>query len=78
MHRLAAISHDWLALTDLGRHDAAEPNTESMVHHHGPLETAVYVLSGQSKVRWGARLSTKPIWRSAIPLHTGLHAAPGD
>jgi uncharacterized RmlC-like cupin family protein len=26
------------------------------VHHHGPLETVVYVLSGRSRVRWGARL----------------------
>jgi len=34
----------------------AEPNTASSVHHHGPLETVVYVLSGQSRVRWGSRL----------------------
>ena len=31
----------------------AEPNTTSSVHHHGPLETVVYVLSGTSKVRVG-------------------------
>lgn len=30
--------------------------TASSVHHHGPLETVVYVLSGKSKVRWGMRL----------------------
>jgi uncharacterized RmlC-like cupin family protein len=34
----------------------AEPNTASSVHHHGPLETVIYVLSGESKVRWGRRL----------------------
>ena len=34
----------------------AEPNTASSVHHHGALETVVYVLSGESKVRWGKRL----------------------
>jgi uncharacterized RmlC-like cupin family protein len=34
----------------------AEPNTASSVHHHGPLETVVYVLSGKSRVRWGKRL----------------------
>ena len=34
----------------------AEPDTASSVHHHGPLETVVYVLSGLSKVRWGSRL----------------------
>jgi uncharacterized RmlC-like cupin family protein len=34
----------------------AEPDSASSVHHHGHLETVVYVLSGQSKVRWGSRL----------------------
>jgi len=34
----------------------AEPDTTSTVHHHGPLETVVYVLSGQGRVRWGKSL----------------------
>jgi uncharacterized RmlC-like cupin family protein len=34
----------------------ADPDTSSSVHHHGPLETVVYVLSGTSKIRWGDRL----------------------
>ncbi len=57
MRRLAAISHVrtgsellWAGIM------LAEPNTASSVHHHGPLETVVYVLSGQSKVRWGSQL----------------------
>jgi uncharacterized RmlC-like cupin family protein len=57
MRRLAAISHVragsellWAGIM------LAEPNTASSVHHHGPLETVVYVLSGQSRVRWGSRL----------------------
>jgi uncharacterized RmlC-like cupin family protein len=33
-----------------------DPDTASSVHHHGPLETVVYMVSGQSKVRWGSRL----------------------
>jgi uncharacterized RmlC-like cupin family protein len=57
MHRLAAISHDLVGADGIWAGVMlAEPNTESVVHHHGPLETVVYVLSGQSKVRWGARL----------------------
>jgi uncharacterized RmlC-like cupin family protein len=55
--RLEAISHAragsealWAGVM------LAEPNTASSVHHHGPLETVVYVLSGKSKVRWGSRL----------------------
>ena len=34
----------------------AEPNTTSSVHHHGSLETVVYVVSGMSRVKWGSRL----------------------
>src|SRR3954462_5611543 len=57
MRRLAAISHVlagseaiWAGVM------LAEPGTASTVHHHGPLETVVYVVSGQRKVRWGSRL----------------------
>ena len=57
MHRLAAVSH---VLVDSKALWAgvmlADPDTASSVHHHGPLETVVYVLSGRSRVRWGPRL----------------------
>ena len=57
MRRLAAISHIRAGSESLWAGVMlAEPGTASSVHHHGPLETVVYVLSGQSKVRWGARL----------------------
>jgi uncharacterized RmlC-like cupin family protein len=57
MQRLAAISHSLVGSESLWAGVMlAEPNTASSVHHHGPLETAVYVLSGKSKVRWGNRL----------------------
>jgi uncharacterized RmlC-like cupin family protein len=57
MRRLAAIS-DGLAGSDKLWAGVllAEPGTASAVHHHGPLETVAYVLSGQSRVRWGSRL----------------------
>jgi uncharacterized RmlC-like cupin family protein len=57
MRRLVAVSHLlvgsetlWAGVT------LAEPNTASSVHHHGPLETVVFVLSGTSRVRWGSQL----------------------
>jgi uncharacterized RmlC-like cupin family protein len=57
MRRLAAISHIRVGSEALWAGVMlAEPDTASSVHHHGPLETVVYVLSGQSKVRWGSRL----------------------
>ena len=57
MLRLAAVSHDLVGSEALWAGVMlASPNTASSVHHHGPLETVVYVLSGWSKVRWGSRL----------------------
>jgi uncharacterized RmlC-like cupin family protein len=57
MRRLAAISHTLVGSEALWAGVMlAEPDTASSVHHHGPLETVVYVLSGNSKVRWGTRL----------------------
>ena len=57
MRRLAAISSVLIGSEALWAGVMlAEPDTASSVHHHGPLETVVYVLSGQSKVRWGNRL----------------------
>jgi uncharacterized RmlC-like cupin family protein len=57
MRRFAAISHTLVGSEALWAGVMlAEPDTTSSVHHHGPLETVVYVLSGKSKVRWGTRL----------------------
>ena len=57
MRRLAAISHIRVGSEALWAGVMlAEPDTASSVHHHGHLETVVYVLSGPSKVRWGDRL----------------------
>ncbi len=32
-----------------------EPGGKTGIHHHGAQETVVYVLEGESLVRWGAR-----------------------
>jgi uncharacterized RmlC-like cupin family protein len=57
MRRLAAISHVRVGSEALWAGIMlAEPDTASSVHHHGHLETVVYVLSGRSQVRWGNRL----------------------
>ena len=57
MLRLAAVSHGLVGSEPLWAGVMlVDPGTASSVHHHGPLETVVYMLSGQSKVRWGSRL----------------------
>jgi uncharacterized RmlC-like cupin family protein len=57
MLRLAAVSRGLVASEALWAGVMlVDPDTASSVHHHGPLETVVYMVSGQSKVRWGSRL----------------------
>ena len=57
MLRLAAVSHRLVGSETLWAGVMlVDPSTASSVHHHGPLETVVYMVSGQSKVRWGSRL----------------------
>jgi uncharacterized RmlC-like cupin family protein len=54
--RLAAVC------TELGIHSVlwggtfrVEPEAQTGIHHHGAQETVVYVLEGESYVRWGER-----------------------
>ncbi|HVH03727.1 MAG TPA: cupin domain-containing protein [Amaricoccus sp.] len=35
---------------------AIEPNAKTGVHHHGPLESVIYVVRGRARMRWGERL----------------------
>src|SRR3990170_1070016 len=33
-----------------------EPDAKTGVHHHGELESVIYVLRGQARMRWGEQL----------------------
>ncbi|MCJ2137053.1 cupin domain-containing protein [Methylobacterium sp. J-026] len=35
---------------------AIQPDAETGVHHHGELESVIYVVSGRARMRWGERL----------------------
>lgn len=57
MQRVAAVSRAlagskgiWAGITIVA------PQTSSGIHHHGELETVIYVVSGKGLIRWGARL----------------------
>lgn len=57
MQRAAAISHElagsqgiWAGVT------VVAPHIASSKHHHGELETVIYVVSGCGKIRWGDAL----------------------
>ena len=32
------------------------PNAKTGAHHHGPLESVIYVVRGKARMRWGERL----------------------
>jgi uncharacterized RmlC-like cupin family protein len=50
LHNL--VGSEWLGAGIL----RAEPNTTSPVHHHGHVETVVYIVAGRGQLRWGNRL----------------------
>jgi len=54
--RLAAITRERGIETALwGGVFLVEPGARTGIHHHGEQETVVYVLEGESLVRWGER-----------------------
>src|SRR3954467_4976870 len=57
MTRMAAItaasagaSKLWAGTADI------EPNAKTGAHHHGPVESVIYVVRGRARMRWGERL----------------------
>jgi uncharacterized RmlC-like cupin family protein len=57
MRRAAAITTAragaeklWAGTVDI------EPAAKTGAHHHGPVESVIYVVSGRARMRWGERL----------------------
>ncbi|HUA92785.1 MAG TPA: cupin domain-containing protein [Terracidiphilus sp.] len=46
-----------------------EPGARTGIHHHGRQHTVVYVLEGESEVRWGVRGEHSAIVRAGDFLH---------
>ncbi|WP_245155707.1 cupin domain-containing protein [Paracoccus ravus] len=57
MFRQAAINHARVGAQKIWAGTVAiEPDAKTGVHHHGPLESVIYVLRGKARLRWGERL----------------------
>jgi uncharacterized RmlC-like cupin family protein len=55
------------------------PNSMTGPHHHGPLESVIYVISGTAHMRWGDRLEFITEAKAGdFFLVPALRAAPGD
>ena len=57
MHRQAAINEARVGAQKIWAGTVAiEPDAKTGVHHHGELESVIYVLRGKARLRWGERL----------------------
>src|SRR5512132_3728805 len=62
-----------------------EPGFRSGAHHHGDVESAIFVLEGTIRFRWGARLEHSAeasagdfIFVPAQLVHQEINASPSD
>jgi uncharacterized RmlC-like cupin family protein len=57
MDRAAAITHARVGAEKIWAGTVRiEPRAKTGAHHHGDLESVIYVVSGQARMRWGERL----------------------
>ena len=57
MSRAAAITHATVGASKLWAGTVTiEPNVKTGAHHHGELESVIYVVSGKARMRWGEEL----------------------
>jgi uncharacterized RmlC-like cupin family protein len=57
MTRAAAINHARAGASKLWAGTVSvEPNAKTGAHHHGHLESIIYVVSGRARMRWGEQL----------------------
>jgi uncharacterized RmlC-like cupin family protein len=57
MTRAAAISHATAGAQKLWAGTVVvEPNAKTGAHHHGELETVLYIVRGRARFRWGEHL----------------------
>src|SRR3954465_3565678 len=57
MNRAAAITNARAGAEKLWAGTVViHPNAKTGAHHHGPVESVIYVVSGRARMRWGDRL----------------------
>src|SRR5260221_10517128 len=57
MNRAAAITHARAGAEKLWAGTVViHPKAKTGAHHHGPVESVIYVVSGKARMRWGEKL----------------------
>jgi uncharacterized RmlC-like cupin family protein len=57
MSRAAAINHARVGAEKIWAGTVTiHPNAKTGAHHHGPVESVIYVVRGRARMRWGEKL----------------------
>ena len=57
MNRAAAITHARCGADQLWAGTVViHPGAKTGAHHHGPVESVIYIVSGRARMRWGEQL----------------------
>ena len=61
------------------------PNAKTGAHHHGPVESVIFVVKGRARMRWGERLEFTAeagpgdfIWVPPFVPHQEINASPSE
>ncbi len=86
MNRAAAITHARTGAEKLWAGTVViHPNAKTGAHHHGPVESVIYVVSGRARMRWGEALEFTAeagpgdfIYIAPFVPHQEINANPGE
>ena len=86
MFRQAAINHARVGAQKIWAGTVSiQPNAKTGVHHHGELESVIYVVRGRARMRWGERLEYVAeagpgdfIYVPPFVPHQEINASPDD
>lgn len=86
MTRAAAINHARVGAEKLWAGTVTiHPNAKTGAHHHGEIESVIYVVKGRARMRWGAALEfvaeAEPgdfIYVPPFVPHQEINASPDD
>ena len=86
MNRAAAITYARTGAEKLWAGTVViHPNAKTGAHHHGPVESVIYVVSGRARMRWGEALEFTAeagpgdfIYIAPFVPHQEINANPGE
>jgi uncharacterized RmlC-like cupin family protein len=80
MNRAAAITYARAGAEKLWAGTVViHPKAKTGAHHHGPVESVIYVVSGKARMRWGDQLEfVAEAGPGRLHLRAAVCPAPGD